>query len=74
MTPAVDGGWRADMDAAPRNGTDIVGHDSRTGTSHVTSWSPYGWHDPDNHYYSEADDFNPDFWMPLPSPPASEAL
>lgn len=56
------------IETAPRDGTEIIGHDIRTGVSHVTRWD-YGWDDPDDHYYSEAPEYSPTHWMPLPSPP-----
>ncbi len=58
---------------APKDGSEIVAHDAKTGTSHVTHWDRYGWHDPDSHYYSEAPDFDPTHWMPLSSAPRGVA-
>jgi hypothetical protein len=60
------------IETAPRDGTTIVAHDATTGTSHVTYWA-YGWHDPDSHYYSEAPEFRPTDWWPLPTPPAARS-
>lgn len=57
------------IETAPKDDTEIIGHDIRTGTSHVTWWD-YGWRDPDAHYYSEVlEPFVPTHWMPLPKPP-----
>ena len=56
-----------DIESAPKDGTEFVGHDSKTGTSHVTWYVMLKrWHDPDDHYYSETEPFNPDLWTPLP--------
>lgn len=57
------------IETAPKDGTEIVAHDSKTGRSHVTWCVLRHWHDPDDHYYSEASDFIPTHWMPLPPPP-----
>lgn len=59
------------IDTAPKDGSEIVAHDAATGTSHVTLWRHGGWHDPDSHYYSDAPDFVPTHWMPLPKPPTT---
>lgn len=68
----VDGGWRP-IETAPKDETEIVGHDQKTGTSHVTWADRWGdWYDRDSHYYSEAPPFQPTHWMPLPTPPAVE--
>jgi hypothetical protein len=64
-------GWQP-IETAPKDGTEIVAHDAATGTSHVTCWIHGGWHDPDSHYYSEAPDFVPTHWRPLPKPPATK--
>lgn len=68
------GNWQP-IETAPKDGTEIVGHDSATGTSHVTWWeaSVRRWHDPDNHYYSETEPFHPKFWLPLPPSPEKTA-
>ena len=63
--------WQ-DIETAPKDGTEIIGHDAATGVSHVTCWR-YGWEDPDNHYYSEAPPFVPTHWTPLPTPPETDA-
>lgn len=60
--------WRP-IDEAPRDGTEIVGHDILTRVSHVTEWTGYKWDDPDDHYYSEAPEFNPTHWIALPEVP-----
>lgn len=60
------------IETAPKDGTEIVGHDAKTGTSHVTCVWRGGWYDPDDHYYSEAPEFIPTHWMPLPPPPTTQ--
>lgn len=61
-----------DIDSAPKDGTEIVALDSKTGTAHVTWWQiGYNWHDPDDHYYSEAPEFKPTHWTTLEKPNAS---
>ena len=57
------------IESAPDNGTDILGYDKDTGVFHVTSWDGYRWHDPDFHYYSEAESFVPSHWTTIPEPP-----
>ncbi|MCW2405087.1 hypothetical protein M2336_001716 [Sphingobium sp. B1D7B] len=57
------------ISSAPKDGAEFVAHDCETRTSHVTFWTGYCWHDPDNHYYSEAPEFVPTHWLPLPPPP-----
>lgn len=70
---AVAGEWQP-IDTAPKDGTEIVGHDQATGTSHVTAADQWGrWIDPDQHYYSEAPPFIPTLWMPLPVAPCITA-
>lgn len=59
------------IDTAPKDGVEIVGHDKATGVSHVTSFANGVWHDPDDHYYSEAPPFAPTHWMPLPDAPTT---
>lgn len=54
------------IETAPKDGTEIVGLDASTGTRHVTHYNGGEWHDPDSHYYSEAPDFAPTLWLPLP--------
>lgn len=56
------------IETAPRDGTEILALDEATGTAHVTWWWQGGWHDPDNHYYSEAPDFRPTLWTPFVRP------
>jgi hypothetical protein len=53
---------------------EIIGHDARTGTSHVTYWTEYDWYDPDQHYYSEAPEFKPTHWLLLPPTPSPEGV
>ena len=65
--------WK-DIESAPKNWTQIVAHDTATGTSHVTWWDGRKWYDPDNHYYSETEPFYPTHWMPLPPPPTGEKI
>lgn len=62
--------WKP-IEDAPKDGTEIVGLDTTTGTRHVTNWDCAGreWSDPDRHYYSETPPFNPTHFMPLSSRP-----
>jgi hypothetical protein len=53
---------------------EIIGHDARTGTSHVTYWTEYDWYDPDQHYYSEAPEFKPTHWLILQPTPSPEGV
>lgn len=66
--------WQ-DIASAPKDETEFVGHDPVTKTSHVTFWdrATRRWYDPDNHYYSETEPFDPKFWLPLPTPPETTA-
>ena len=57
------------IETAPKDGVEILGFDSKNKTYHVTIYDGYSWHNPDNHYYSEALGFYPTHWMPLPTPP-----
>lgn len=68
------GEWQ-DIASAPKDGTVFVGHDADTKTSHVTWWEVTlrRWYDPDNHYYSETEPFEPSHWLPLPTPPETNA-
>lgn len=70
-TEPVVAGWQT-MDSAPKDGSEFVGYDAATGTQHVTHWDQYGWYDPDSHYYSETEPFQPTHWTPLPTPPSQE--
>ncbi|GEM_PF-2122095 len=70
--PGSDG-WFP-IETAPKDGTEFLAHDDATKTTHVTYANSNGYfHDPDSHYYSEAPEFKPTHWRPLPaSPGASE--
>lgn len=65
-------GWLS-VESAPKSGDDLIMHDAATGTSHVSWWTGYKWHDPDEHYYSESPAFRPTHWMPLAKPPVSQS-
>lgn len=70
-------GWQ-DISTAPRDGTEFLGYDVRTGKMDVCNFDRWG--DPqavqsDCEYGPSEDDFGFDhrdikFWMPLPTPPS----
>lgn len=65
--------WQT-MDSAPRGGTEVLGYDAKTKTYHVTFAMNKDdrWHDPDSHYYSECQPFEPTHWRHLPAAPEAE--
>lgn len=72
ITPDEPRQWQP-IETAPRDGIEFLAHDAATKTTHVTYVNSNGYfHDPDNHYYSEAPDFVPTHWMPLPAASAQE--
>ncbi len=68
----VEGDGWLPIDSAPKDGTEVLGFDALTKIMHVTFCNQGYWHDPDSHYYSEAPNFNPTHWRPLPSVPSQE--
>ncbi len=61
------------IETAPKDGTEFLGHDASTKTTHVTFVNSNGYfHDPDSHYYSEAPEFKPTHWRPFPTPPEAQ--
>jgi len=60
------------IETAPYN-TDVLAFDAKTKTMHVSWEGQGGWHDPDDHFYSEVGDcFKPTHWQPIPTPPTEE--
>jgi len=68
----VEGDGWLPIEGAPKDGTEVLGFDALTKIMHVTFCNQGYWHDPDSHYYSEAQNFNPTHWLPLPSAPSQE--
>ena len=66
--------WNEDMDAAPRDGTEILAVNDE-GIIQVIRWSKhnhvpiYGWIRQIELYGEEVDGFDPVAWLPLPKPP-----
>ena len=51
----------------------VLAVDAATGVQKVSFMGQYGMSDPDDHYYSEADEWNPTHWMTLPPNPTEAA-
>ena len=64
-------GWRP-IETAPKDGTPIWGYDTFYEAQASVKWTNRGWELTD--FYSDGydaeRDWDPDFWQPLPTPPA----
>lgn len=62
--------WK-DISEAPTaevKGFVLLLHDPKTEVTHVSWHNGYDWHNPDSHYYSEAEPWNPTLFALVPEP------